>query len=100
MGCEVLLHAMQCTARSAWAQALHVKGSSLPAQLPRYEQPSLHVRRDNEGSAPALQHEDNSNRPFETVYELAKNSLGEYVVHNCVRLKCMQMVSDMHPLQA
>ena len=43
----------------------------------------LHMRQDDEGCAPALQHEDNSNRPFETVEELAKK-LGEYeyVLHH------------------
>ena len=55
----------------------------------------LHVRQDDEGCVPALQHEDNSNRPFETVEELAKESLGEYVLHymhmnsgGCVRHVC------------
>ena len=40
----------------------------------------MHVRLDNEGCVPALQHEDNSNRPFQTVEELAKK-LGKYVLH-------------------
>ena len=56
--------------------------------------PTLHSRRGDELNAPALQHEDNSNRPFQTVCELAK-SLGVCVVQSLVLESALDLVTEM-----